>query len=105
MKQLELLVTLLDEAIAGIERGRAEDLLTAQFAVFGVAQAALPVHAAVDEKVVMLCEYCIERLSHGVREEEREAAQLLRQLREGVQTVLREGVRAAEVRELVNVMG
>lgn len=104
MKQLELMVMLLDQAILGIERGRVEDLLDAQFAVYGVAQGAAPVRTHVDEKIVLLCEYCLDCLSYGRREEEWAAAAVLSELRRGFAAALASGVVVArEVDELVDV--
>lgn len=103
MKQLELLVQLLDQAIAGIERGRVEDLLEAQYAIYGLAQGAAPVRSSVDEKVVLLCEYCLDCLGSGRREEEWAAARVLVELRRGFVKVLADGVAAREVEELVDV--
>ena len=103
MKQIELLVQLLDQAIAGIERGRVEDLLEAQYAIYGVAMGAVPVQSSVDQKVVLLCEYCLDCLSHGMREEEWAAVRVLAELRGGLVGVLGGGVEAREVDELVDV--
>jgi hypothetical protein len=103
MKQLEMLVVLLDQAIAAIERGHIEDLLDAQFAIYGVAQGASPVRTEVDESVVRLCEYCLDCLSHGERQQEWAAVQVLSTLRKGMADLLSRGVQAAEVEELVDV--
>lgn len=103
MKQLEMLVVLIDQAIAGIERGQVEDLLDAQFAIYGVAQGALPLRSEVDETVVRLCEYCLECLSHGDRQAEWAAVKVLATLRTGLVELMARGVPAAEVEELVDV--
>ncbi len=103
MTQLNLLIQLLDQAIAGIERGQVEDLLEAQYAIYGVAQGAVPVRSSADEKVVLLCEYCIDCLSHGERADERAAVPVLRELRQGFAEVAGRSVEAREVDELVDV--
>jgi len=103
VKQLELMVTLLDQAILGIERGQVEDLLDAQFAIYGMAQGAAPIRTHVDEKIVMLCEYCLDCLCHGRREEEWAAVAMLTELRRGFAAALANGVVAREVDELVDV--
>ena len=103
MTQLNLLIQLLDQAIAGIENGRVEDLLDAQYAIYGVAQGAVPVRSSADEKVVMLCEYCLDCLSHGDREQEWAAARVLAELRRGFVDAVGRKVEAREVEELVNL--
>lgn len=103
MKQLELLVQLLDQAISGVESGKVEDLLEAQFAMYGVAMGAVPIRAHIDEKVVLLCEYCIDCLSHGERDQEWAAAAVMTELRKGLNQAIASGVLAQEVRELVDV--
>lgn len=103
MTQLNLLIQLLDQAIAGIENGRVQDLLDAQYAIYGVAQGAVPVRSRADEKVVMLCEYCLECLSHGERDQERAAARVLGELRRGFVEAVSRKVEAREVEELVNL--
>ncbi|GEM_PF-1006565 len=103
MTQLNLLIQLLDQAIAGIESGQMEDLLEAQYAIYGVAQGAVPVRSGADEKVVMLCEYCLDCLSHGERTEEWAAVRVLTELRQGFSAALSCGLEAAEVVELVDV--
>ena len=103
MTQLSLLIQLLDQAIAGIESGRGEDLLEAQYAIYGVAQGAVPVRSGADYKVVMLCEYCLDCLSYGEREREWAAARVLGELRRGFVEAVERRVEAREVEELVNV--
>lgn len=103
MKQLELLVKLCDQALAGIDGGQVEDLLAAQVAVYGVAQGAIPVRTMADEKVLLACEYCLNELSQGEREGERAAASVIRELQRGFQAALKHGVALSEVKELVNV--
>ena len=103
MTQLNLLIQLLDQAIAGIESGRVEDMLEAQYAIYGVAQGAVPVRSGTDQKVVMLCEYCLDCLSHGEREREWAAARVLAELRRGFVDAVGRKVEAREVEELVNV--
>ncbi len=103
MKQLELLVQLVDQALSGIENGRAEDLIEAQCAIYGVAMGALPPRSSADEKVLLLCEYCLDCLSHGERDRERAAAEVLRALRKGFERCLARGIAAEDVRPLVSV--
>ncbi len=103
MTQLSLLIQLLDQAIAGIESGRVEDLLEAQYAIYGVAQGAVPVRSGADERVVVLCEYCLDCLSYGEREREWAAARVLGELRRGFVEAVERRVEAREVEELVNV--
>jgi hypothetical protein len=103
LKQLELLVQLIDHALTSIESGRLPDLLDAQCAVYGIAQGAIPPRSPADEKVLLLCEYCLDCLSHGERDRERDAAQVLRVLRSGFLACLARDIPAAEVRSLVSV--
>jgi len=103
MKQLEILIQLLDCGIQGIERGRVEDLLEAQYAVYGVAQGALPVRSDADERVVRLCDYCLECLSSGQRPDEWVAARVLAEMKRGMEAAMKRGVAAIEMKELVNV--
>ena len=103
MTQLNLLIQLLDQAIAGIESGRVEGLLEAQYAIYGVAQGAVPVRSRADENVVRLCEYCLDCLSDGEREREWAAARVLAELRRGFVDAVEQKVEAREVEELVNL--
>lgn len=103
MKQLQLLVQLIDQALTSIESGRIPDLLDAQCAVYGIAQGAIPPLSSADQKVLLLCEYCLDCLSHGERARERDAAQVLRVLRAGFVACLARDIPAAEVRPLVSV--
>ncbi len=103
MTQLNLLIQLLDQAIAGIESGQVEGLLEAQYAIFGVAQGAIPVRSPADEHVVMLCEYCLDCLSYGEREREWSAVRVLTEVRRGFVNAVERKVEAREVEELVNL--
>ncbi len=103
MKQLELMVTLLDAAIEGIERGRIEDLLDAQYAIYGVASGAAPAEGRVDLSVLLLADYCLERLTYGRRDEEWAAADVLKELRKGFQQALAQGPPCSDVQELIDV--
>ena len=103
MTQLNLLIQLLDQAITGIESGRVEGLLEAQYAIYGVAQGAIPVKSRADEHVVMLCEFCLDCLSYGEREREWAAVRVLTELRRGFANAVERKVEAREVEELVNL--
>lgn len=78
--------------------------MDAQFAIYGVAQGAAPVRTDVDEKIVMLCEYCLDCPCHGRCEEEWAAVAVLSELRRGFAAALASGVVVArEVDLLVDV--
>jgi len=102
--QVELLLKLADQAIAGIERGQVEDLLEAQHSIYGLAQGATTPRCAVDQKVLLLCEYCLDCLCYGRREEEWAAVSVLTELRRGLNRVLQAGVATREVDEQLNVL-
>ena len=104
MKQVEMLAQLLDRAIDGIERGRVEDLLEAQYAIYGVAQAAWPIRTRTDQSVVLLCEYCLDCLCYGKREEEWAAFRVLTTMREGFRNAIHRGLGTRDVEDLVNVV-
>src|SRR5436190_7530651 len=104
MKQVELLVQLLDQAIDGIERGTVEDLLEAQYAIYGLAQGACPIRSNADRSVALLCEYCLDCLCYGRREEEWAAVRVLTTMRDGFINAMHRGLEARDVEELVDLV-
>jgi hypothetical protein len=102
MTQAELLLSLLDEAIAGIEDGRLERLLDAQLAIYGLAQAAQPVRTEADGMVLLLSEYCLDCLCQGERDREWAAASVLGELRIGLRCLASRGLGAEPIGELIH---